>query len=345
MSHGCARCVPTSRRTSSSPTSRASPSAARRSGGAGPRSRGAVAVALAVADGLRRDAAPSTATGASSRPPARADHRPRGGRARCSPTRTRRSTRTPPAWTVPATCSRSSSPGRPGGSDGACPPADQRTALRWIRRRRRHAGPGWSGVRPSYRSWTGSSWARCRPPAGPMPRPRPAPTWWTGPARRTASPGARGRGGVRDPARGPALPLRRALEARLLGPGRPAAPGHRARRDRAGGRRWARSSDGRRLSWSADGRGGTGHHLPPGAIVSATAAGRRLIEHTVRPRDLSMWPEIGEQRESVTLLIRPGAMGEHGVDRDGEHLRRRAVGTRRAARVSSPWQIPLKASG
>jgi len=31
-------------------------------------------------------------------------------------------------------------------------------------------------------------------------------------------------------------------------------------------------------------------------------------------------PEVREQRELVLLLVRPGAQGEDGVDRDGQYL-------------------------
>src|SRR5690606_12343581 len=54
-----------------------------------------------------------------------------------------------------------------------------------------------------------------------------------------------------------------------------------------------------------------------------------LVEDTVRPSDLSVWPEIGEKRESVALLVRPRAQREERVDGDGEQLR---VGRKRAQR-------------
>ncbi len=45
-----------------------------------------------------------------------------------------------------------------------------------------------------------------------------------------------------------------------------------------------------------------------------------LDEHVVRPGDRAVGPEVGEQRETVSLVLRPGAQRELRVDRDADEV-------------------------
>ena len=156
--------------------------------------------------------APSTATGPGARAPA--TRRPSTTRAprRCSPTRTRWSTPTPRRWTARATCSPVVT--LPGGAAPAAPPDAHGLPL--VRRRRTHRVLASSSPARSWHCRTASWWAAV-PERVPLRRRvrRGAPTWSTGTGRARHHLGRGRRAGVRRPARGPALPLRRARGARL----------------------------------------------------------------------------------------------------------------------------------
>src|SRR5215510_7014573 len=47
---------------------------------------------------------------------------------------------------------------------------------------------------------------------------------------------------------------------------------------------------------------------------------KRIIEDTVRLGDLAMRPEVRQQAELVTFLVRPGTVGIDGIDRNRQHL-------------------------
>ena len=83
-------------------------------------------------------------------------------------------------------------------------------------------------------------------------------------------------------------------------------------RTKAAGLRWARSSDSRRLYWSADGR--TWRHrditLPAGAIVTASAAGRWGVLAGDTSVELTSDGGATWQRRDLTAALRPARIGD-----------------------------------
>ena len=83
-------------------------------------------------------------------------------------------------------------------------------------------------------------------------------------------------------------------------------------RTRAGGPRWARSSDARRLYWSVDGRSWRHRDttLPAGAIVSATAAGRWGVLAGDTSVDFTSDGGATWQHRDLTSALRPVRIGD-----------------------------------
>ncbi len=199
-----------------------------------------------------------------------------------------------------------------GGPGGPCPPADQRSALRW------------TGPRGSTRAWV----ERVRK-VEPVPGGfvvaavrRPCRTDDPADARAYLVDGTGtprditwGAGAERVCATRPAdvrchfdVRSRRASFDAAVRLPQGAVP----LRTRAGGPRWARSSDARRLYWSVDGR--TWRHrdttLPAGAIVSAAAAGRWGVLAGDTSVDFTSDGGTTWQHRDLSSALRPIRIGD-----------------------------------
>jgi len=199
-----------------------------------------------------------------------------------------------------------------GGSAGSCPPAGQRSALRW------------TGPRGGTRAWV-ERVRRVEPvPGGFVVAAVPRACRSDDPADARAylvdATGiprgiTRGPGAERMCATRPA-DVRCHFDVRSraasFNPAVRLPRGAVPLRTKAAGLRWARSSDSHRLYWSADGR--TWRHrdttLPAGAIVSASAAGRWGVLAGDTSVELTSDGGATWQRRDLTAALRPVRIGD-----------------------------------